>query len=302
MIEVDVSKLKSKLAKLANLITELEEIKLNMFNELEDCYQNNWNDGHSLVFKDKVLLDSTEMNKVIITLKDRKKVFKFISSRYGEIGNKVKCNFDNEKNLIKNINSCINNCEFTKSILNSVSSDIGSVISEINMAQTKLETFKEKIKTIIQKIKEIENNISSKISDLDTIKINEFDFDVTTDINVNIGLLGSTSGSYAFDQYFLKEDLVTANIEKIDYYSDSENDNLNQECNSFEEGLQLYKSNKNSSKMEEKIEDIVNSVDQIYAKRKKYTQSLDIEIIRYDKLLNKMTNDATELGSKYSSN
>ena len=67
MIEVNVTNLKSNVRNLDKRIKSLEEIKLNMFNQLEDSCVN-WHDGHSLIFNSSINLDSTEAENIIDTL------------------------------------------------------------------------------------------------------------------------------------------------------------------------------------------------------------------------------------------
>ena len=49
---------------------------------------------------------------------------------------------------------------------------------------------------------------------------------------------------------YIYEDLLRKNIEKINYYLNQENANLDKECEIMSESLNYYKSDKNTAKIE----------------------------------------------------
>lgn len=102
-----------------------------------------------------------------------------------------------------------------------------------------------------------------------------------------------------FNEYFLDSKLVDANIEKIKFYLDDENTNLEEECNSFKKCLEKYKSDKNTSLMMEKIEEFQNTLDSILTKRRKYVDILNIEKIRYSKIIDKQVETLNNVNYKF---
>ena len=177
MIIVNVSDLRSDVNRMNNLIDEMEEIKLNLFNQLEDSCVN-WYDGNSFVFNEKIHLDSKEMDEVISTLKEKREVYDYICFKYGELGNKIKCNLDNEDKLYREIEETIKKTDDVLTVLETITVDVSASINEINEVKEILETFQELIKEVLEKIKEFEREINAKINSLSLVKINELDFDI----------------------------------------------------------------------------------------------------------------------------
>ena len=82
MLEVNVIDLKDDVKAINDYIEELAEIKLNLFNELEDSCTNNWYDSHSYLFSKEIQLDSIETEKVINSLKQKRDLYDFICQKY----------------------------------------------------------------------------------------------------------------------------------------------------------------------------------------------------------------------------
>jgi len=183
MIEVNVSNLRSDISVLNGMLDELEEIKLNLFNELKDsCI--NWYDGNSLIFDGKMQLDSREADEIITTLKDKRAVYDFVCLKYSEIGNHIKCNLEHEESLIAGIDSCINVCDSIKGSLSSGIIDLSPARKDVEHAVEILTGFKAAIKEVLTKIRDFERSISTKISALELVNIEELDFDIETEAGV----------------------------------------------------------------------------------------------------------------------
>ena len=181
MIEVNVSNLKTNVKELEKSIKTLEEIKLNMFNQLEDSCVN-WHDGHSLVFNGKMLDDSHEADKILLNLKQKRDLYDYITIKYGEIGSIIKCNFESEENLNSKITECINSDDEVLQELTNIHFDVYPTINQLFKSKETINNFKTSIKNILIQIRENEQSIGKKIDELDLIKIEPLDFDISTDV------------------------------------------------------------------------------------------------------------------------
>ena len=176
MIAVDTVNLKNDIDKLNRLISEYEEIQLNLFNELKDsCI--NWQDGNSLLFDEKIYLEKVEANAILESLSDRKSILVFVYDRYSSLGKKIKCNLDNKSKLINYIQECINDAN---SITNSLSSiDYNSGLeNKMVLVKRKLMEIKKVINQFFDKVEMFEKDINNQINKLEKVIINEFNYKV----------------------------------------------------------------------------------------------------------------------------
>lgn len=184
MIDVNVSNLKDDIANLEILIQEYEEIKLNLFNRLKDSTID-WVDSKSVKFSDAIYLDKQETEVFIQSLKDKKDMFKFIYEKYIKLGKQIKCNLDGQKTIIGNIDDCIGQIdsiieEFDKIKIvkdERVQSMINYEKNRARKVREYLKSLKKDIIKIFGEIEEIEKSINVKISSLEVVRINEFDFE-----------------------------------------------------------------------------------------------------------------------------
>lgn len=182
MVDVDTIELKNYIDSLNSLIEEYEEIKLNLFNQLNNSFMN-WQDGNSLVFESKIFEEKQEASLILTSLKNKKDVFSLIYNKYVEIGKQIKCNLDNKESLIRNIDGVINE---TNSVINSFNGvdmgyfggDIMAAKNKIVAAKGKLIEVKDSVSKMYNRIEEMERLINNKIKELEVVKINSFDFNL----------------------------------------------------------------------------------------------------------------------------
>ena len=93
------------------------------------------------------------------------------------------------------------------------------------------------------------------------------------------------------------EDLLLKNISKIEYYYNEENATYDKLCTKLQDSLENYQSDINTDAMLAKISDFKNTLDDILAKRKRYTDIEEKVIILYHNLKNRTTSNFTELGN-----
>ena len=182
MIEVNVTGLKSDIKAISDLIEEQEETKLNLFNELKDSCNVNWNDRNSYLFDKEIQLDSVETEKIINNLKQKRDLYDFIYQKYSELGNYVKCNLNNESILAQSMESSTTELEGIVGELSSSLVDLTFLQRDILSAINSLEVFKIKVGSALQNIKGYEAAISAKINAIEIVKINEPNFNINMEI------------------------------------------------------------------------------------------------------------------------
>ena len=185
MLEVNVSDLKNDLETLNLLIEQYDDIRLNLFNQLkESCI--NWQDANSIEFDNKIYLEKQESDLFLQSLKDKKEVFDYICDKYSEIGKSIKFNLESKDTIIHTIDNCYNKVvdllsEFDKidrSFSYPEQYSIQRQRKRILEIKAKLSDIKNEIFKNYKKIADIENKVSVKISKLETIKINSFDYNL----------------------------------------------------------------------------------------------------------------------------
>lgn len=183
MIEINITDLRNNILSLGSLIDQYEEIELNLFNQLKDsCI--NWQDGNSIEFDNKVYLEKQETNFLLQSLNSKKEVLNYIYDKYSEIGKKIRCNLNNKTTLLHAIDNCYSQAvniinEFNKidkSFYYSEQHSIQSQKNKLTDVKNKLREIKTEASKIYNKIETIEEEVNTKIKQLEEIKINSFDY------------------------------------------------------------------------------------------------------------------------------
>lgn len=95
---------------------------------------------------------------------------------------------------------------------------------------------------------------------------------------------------------YIYEDLLRKNIEKINFYRNQENEELNKYVELLNSGLESYKSDVNTHNIENNIDNLSDNLSDIELKRKRYTEILEKVIILYNNLKTKTTQRFTHMG------
>lgn len=184
MIDVNNVDLKNAIIELDSLINEYEEIEINLFNQLKDsCI--NWQDGNSIQFDNKIQLEKGESKLILESLKKQKDIYNYIYNKYNEIDKKIHCNLNNKNSVLFTIDNCYNETlnildEFSRIDRSFYYEEQYSIFREKDrIIKIKNELYEIKISTekMYDRIEGIEKEIKNKISSLEEIRINDFDFD-----------------------------------------------------------------------------------------------------------------------------
>ncbi len=185
MFEVDTTELMGSLDSLKSLLEEYEEIKSNLFNQLNmSCMD--WHDGNSMQFDNHIYEDRKESDFLLTSLKMRQKLFEFIYAKYNSIGKKIRCNLNKKSSLMRTFDDCLEELQdilnefgnIDRSFYYSEQSLIDNQRRKIFKMKSDVKFGKEQAKNLFSKIEEIEKEISVKIKELDEIKISDFDFNL----------------------------------------------------------------------------------------------------------------------------
>lgn len=185
MLEINTSELKNIIDSLNSLINEYELIQLNIFNQLKNCTIN-WQDGNSLVFDDKIYLDKQESKRILELLNEKKELYDYIYRSYSDIGKKIRFNLNGKNAIIYAIDDCCNKAtsiinEFyniNRSFYYSEQNSIFYQKDRIIGVRNQLSEIKNSIIKLYDRIEVIEREIKNKITKLEKIKINDFDFNL----------------------------------------------------------------------------------------------------------------------------
>ena len=184
MIEVNVSNLKLEVDKISKIIEEYDEIMLNLFRYLLDSYTN-WQDSNSILFSQKIGEERLEMSNYFDILTQKKDVLKYLYDRYSEIGKKISINLNSKNIILGIIDDCYRQASDIRYSFEQIDTSfyyderqtILNQKDEIYDVMEELRDIRSNISELYTKIEGIELEIHKKISNIEQIKINEFEFE-----------------------------------------------------------------------------------------------------------------------------
>ena len=207
-----------------SLITEynnLEEIKLNLFNNLSNIYNMDWKDGNSYNFGQNIEQDRLEADTLLMNVESKIKVYEYIYNKYSYLGKKIKVNFNQKAIILSSLDTCINqvnsiNSQFESTDLNFDYPEFGILRtkkSNYTIMKSNLMTIRDEYEALFTKVEEMENEIATVIRELEDLLISEYTFDFTEKSDYTIGA-SLIENSYELD------------LGKVEFYSNEENNTL----------------------------------------------------------------------------
>lgn len=275
MVSIDIERINKTSNEISTHIESYEETLMNLFNKLKDA-TNDWHDPVSLAFDEAMIIENTDSQNFLSELKLRKNIFSYTNELYSNIGKKINCDFNNKENLINKINNCISECtsiinEFNRIDNSFYYSEYYLILNQktkIVDVRTKLRNLKEKLNGKFQKISEYEDDIAAKINELESFKINEFEF------VYDVAGLKKTKENYIY------EDLLTTDIKNIELYKLEETKDLKSIFSGFNKISEGYTSS-NVSLFKKDCEDLKKNIEILAENREKYITELENQTINY---------------------
>lgn len=167
---IDINNLKIEHEKRNKLITDYEEINLNLYNQLKEVL-NYWIDNNALVFKEKLEKEALEIKEFIEKIKSVEEVYQFIIKKYETIGNQIQINLSEKQTVINEFNNYLNHLTQIINKYNALNLTFCPTESMLLKNQRnkliedkkQLETVKSKILAYFENIEEIEKEIANKL-------------------------------------------------------------------------------------------------------------------------------------------
>ena len=175
MINVDIIELKTKLDNLEKLISDYDNIEMNLFNHLKNSFIS-WEDTNSLRFQNAILSDKKENIEFKKNLRESITIFKKIYTSYISIGKKININLNDKSNimnLLENILSKTKNIERKINQINA--SEVSEIRYKIKRVNDNINMLKDSYRSLYQKLENIEFTIKNNINKLETVKINDLE-------------------------------------------------------------------------------------------------------------------------------
>ncbi len=182
---INLTEINSEINKLNDLISEYEDVQLNIFNQLKDSSVN-WNDGNSLVFNEKIYDDKIESALFLLYIKENKELFDFIYNSYSQLGKKISCNLEKKNSVIFSIETCISQINTILNEFNQIDvsfnySEKDNILKQkqkiVEVRQICLEIKNNTLKTYT-KIEKIEKEVLKRTQKLEKFDIKEFDYEL----------------------------------------------------------------------------------------------------------------------------
>lgn len=214
-MELDVKELLNCYNTLKKGYTTLEEDQMNLFNNLSSLCGMDWRDGNSIALSRIIDVDRTEADKFRMSVWNRIEVFDFIYGLYSSLGKKIHWNLANKDSVLNSIDQAIANANGVISRLSSIDCSLPYsefyTLSNMNSAfqnyKSQLSNIRVYFSDMYNKIKEYENQINSKISALEDIKVNPLVFSlVGKKESSSIGILEEANFSIDRNKFELSKD------------------------------------------------------------------------------------------------
>lgn len=276
MISVDIEQLNKISNKINSHIDSYEETLMNLFNKLKDA-TNDWYDSKSVAFDEAMITENNDSQNFLGEIKLRKEIISFIIDKYNNLGKKIKCDLDNKEKLINKVDYCISECTSIINEFNKIDNSfyypeyyiILNQKAKVVDARAKLRSLREKLTGKFQKIADYEEDIDSKIDELEPFIITEFDSNYIT------GELIPTVESYLYS------DLLSNDIKNIDMYKDEENKELNSIFDEFNKISNGYVSS-NVANYKNDCKELKKNIPILEKNREKYIQEFETQLVNYE--------------------
>ena len=178
MVKVNVTNLSTCIEGMNQILEELDENKINLFNQLKNSCVN-WQDGNYLKFDQEIYEEHKESDELYNEIKDKKEIYDYIHSKYAEFGKKVLCSVEDKDSLLNTMDEARALIMDAESELSGVTAINVNIIRNCMIsAREQIGTLRELAKLTFIKIADYEKDISVKIDGLSTMKLKPFEFDV----------------------------------------------------------------------------------------------------------------------------
>ncbi len=276
MVSVDVEKLNKISGEVNSHIDTYEETLINLFSKLKDA-TNDWHDPVSLQFDEAMITENNDSQNFLSELKLREGIISYTADLYNNLGKKINCNFEKKESLINTLDNYISECTSIINEFNRIDDSfyypeyyiILNQKTKVMDARTKLRKLRDKLTGKFQKIADYEEDIDSKIDELEPFKINEFDFTYVQPTEKQ------AIESYAYP------DLLFNDIKNIDMYKTLENKDLTSIFNGFSSISDGYVSS-NVAIYKKDCKELKKNITTLEQNRDKYIVQLDAQIAIYE--------------------
>lgn len=183
-MKIDLKKIQLEIDNLDKTINRYEENLLNLYNQLllTSIY---WKDKNSLKFNENISQEKKEANIKLLELKSVKNTFKYLISKYENIGQKIEFDLTNREKINKFFDDYILQLEKILDQYNEIDMTYFESLSEVLTNQ--MLSIK-KIKDNMQVIKDNVNKIFDKLEDTEiqvAQRLNKIKVEYIKEINSN---------------------------------------------------------------------------------------------------------------------
>lgn len=183
-MKVDLKELQSKIDSLDKIINEYETNILNLYNQLlsASIY---WKDEDSLKFNERISFEKKQASIKFLELKSVKETFKYLISKYENIGQKIVFDLKSKEKINKFLDDYISQLEKIsnhynqinlsnyKSIDNGLSIKLTNQKLVVKKLKNNMKTIKDNINENFNKLEEIEIQIAERLNKLKIVYIKE---------------------------------------------------------------------------------------------------------------------------------
>ena len=183
-MKIDLKKIQLEIDNLDKTINRYEENLLNLYNQLllTSIY---WKDKNSLKFNENISQEKKEANIKLLELKSVKNTFKYLISKYENIGQKIEFDLTNREKINKFFDDYILQLEKMLDQYNGIDMTYFENLSEVLTNQMLLI---KKLKGNMQVIKDNVNKIFDKLEDTEiqvAQRLNKIKVEYIKEINSN---------------------------------------------------------------------------------------------------------------------
>lgn len=177
---INTEELKNNLDNLNQLISDYEELHLNMYSNMSSTFFS-WNDNYSKKFLIYAEDDKKSFSQLLSNYKSLSDIYSYLFEKYSKFGKIIYYELDNKNDIYENFNKYISKLEniITKydnsNLINNsnFSYKIYSERKRLNDNLDKVRSIYSDVKEFYESIEEININVNDKISKLEVYDVQE---------------------------------------------------------------------------------------------------------------------------------
>lgn len=227
-MKIDIVGLNPEIVKFSNLLKQYNELYLNIYNKIKEI-EKYWNGPYSVSFMDNIEKEKQKISLIIEDLSTVNSLYKYIYDSYKGLGKNIYFDENNSDTLIKKFDSYLQILNIIITKYNSINTNYYNEVREtINVHKSKINAIKDqtmalksKNNEMILKLNKIEENIKTKLDNIEigtmsATNISEY-YAISGNNNIDawMDVLSIQSIIELLEIYYKEEQLIVNDLKEV---------------------------------------------------------------------------------------